>query len=348
MMRRFIPLAAALLCTVSGAAMAQQTRGYYVGGAVGGSFLQDVSPRGGGADRKAEFNTGYVGLLDGGYGFGNGFRAELEFGYRRNDVDKIFGSATKSGAIGAYSYMVNGLYDFDLSSIGLPSYIVPHVGGGLGAVTARFSDARFFNGHTVSGQDTQFAYQGIIGADYALTPHLKIGLDYHYLATNALRFKTELGQQTKSTLQDHEVLLALRYEFGAPAPAPVVAPPPPPPPPPPAPAPQLQRAFQVFFDFDKSDITAAAQKVIQQAAQSIKQGNLTRINVTGHTDTVGSAKYNQALSERRAAAVKQALVTEGVGANDIVTRGVGKTDLLVPTGDGVREPQNRRAEIVLQ
>jgi outer membrane protein OmpA-like peptidoglycan-associated protein len=110
----------------------------------------------------------------------------------------------------------------------------------------------------------------------------------------------------------------------------------------------LQRAFQVFFDFDKSDVTAAAQKVIQQAAQSIKQGNLTRINVTGHTDTVGSAKYNQALSERRAAAVKQALVSEGVGANDIVTRGVGKTDLLVPTGDGVREPQNRRAEIVLQ
>ncbi len=70
--------------------------------------------------------------------------------------------------------------------------------------------------------------------------------------------------------------------------------------------------------------------------------------MTGHTDTVGSAKYNQALSERRAAAVKGQLVLDGVAAGEITATGVGKSGLLVPTADGVREPQNRRAEIVLQ
>jgi outer membrane protein OmpA-like peptidoglycan-associated protein len=54
------------------------------------------------------------------------------------------------------------------------------------------------------------------------------------------------------------------------------------------------------------------------------------------------------LSERRAAAVKSALVSDGVGGGEITTVGVGKTGLLVPTADGVSEPQNRRAEIVLQ
>ncbi len=86
--------------------------------------------------------------------------------------------------------------------------------------------------------------------------------------------------------------------------------------------------------------------MIQSAADSAKAGNLTRITVTGHTDTVGPAPYNQALSERRAAAVKRQLVADGVTDGDIAASGVGKAGLLVPTADGVREPQNRRVEIV--
>lgn len=66
---------------------------------------------------------------------------------------------------------------------------------------------------------------------------------------------------------------------------------------------------------------------------------------TGHTDTSGSAIYNEDLSERRATAVKDALVLQGIPADSITTVGKGKTDPLVPTEDGVREPQNRRVEI---
>ena len=71
-----------------------------------------------------------------------------------------------------------------------------------------------------------------------------------------------------------------------------------------------------------------------------------RIVVTGHTDTVGSVLYNQKLSDRRAAAVKAELQSLGVDSNVIVATGVGKNGLLVPTANGVREAQNRRAEIV--
>ena len=145
----------------------------------------------------------------------------------------------------------------------------------------------------------------------------------------------------------------LTYNFGNEAtPTPVEAPPPPAPAPveaPPAAAvPEQQREFQVFFDFDRSTITEAAARVIQAAAGVVRSGGVAHITVTGHTDTVGTARYNQALSERRAASVKTELVGDGVSGGEISTIGVGKSGLLVPTADGVREPQNRRAVIELQ
>ena len=77
------------------------------------------------------------------------------------------------------------------------------------------------------------------------------------------------------------------------------------------------------------------------------KGN-ARITATGHTDTSGPESYNMALSLRRANAVKDALVREGVPAQAISVIGRGEQGLLVQTGDGVREPQNRRVEIVVQ
>ncbi len=71
----------------------------------------------------------------------------------------------------------------------------------------------------------------------------------------------------------------------------------------------------------------------------------TRVTATGHTDTTGTEAYNMALSLRRANTVKDALVKLGVPAAAITTVGRGEAGLLVQTGDGVREPQNRRVEI---
>jgi outer membrane protein OmpA-like peptidoglycan-associated protein len=87
---------------------------------------------------------------------------------------------------------------------------------------------------------------------------------------------------------------------------------------------------------------------VAEASETFKSTGSARVLVVGHTDTVGSASYNQGLSERRAANVKAEMVRLGVPADVISTEGRGFSDPMVPTGPGVREPQNRRAVIELQ
>jgi OOP family OmpA-OmpF porin len=120
--------------------------------------------------------------------------------------------------------------------------------------------------------------------------------------------------------------------------------PPPPAPPPPPPV----RNFLVFFDFDKSTLTPRAMDIVKEAARVAKAGQNLRVTCTGHTDTAGPANYNMALSLRRANTVKDALVREGVAPTTISVVGRGEESLLVATKDGVREPQNRRVEIVIK
>ncbi len=120
-----------------------------------------------------------------------------------------------------------------------------------------------------------------------------------------------------------------------------------PPPPPPPPAPPPPQAFMVFFDWDSTRLSDASLNVVEQAANAFKSKQGARITATGHTDTSGSEAYNMALSLRRANTVKDALVKLGVPAAAIATVGRGEAGLLVQTGDGVREPQNRRVEITI-
>ena len=107
-------------------------------------------------------------------------------------------------------------------------------------------------------------------------------------------------------------------------------------------------SFMVFFDWDRSNLSQQALNTIQQAADQFKATGKARITATGHADTSGPENYNMALSLRRANTVKDALVRDGVPATAICVIGKGETQPLVQTADGVREPQNRRVEIVLQ
>jgi outer membrane protein OmpA-like peptidoglycan-associated protein len=116
----------------------------------------------------------------------------------------------------------------------------------------------------------------------------------------------------------------------------------------PPPAPATPPSFMVFFDWDSSVLSQASLNVISQAAAAYKSKGSARIRATGHTDTSGPEAYNMALSLRRANAVKNALVREGVPAASITVIGRGEQGLLVRTADGVREPQNRRVEIVVE
>jgi outer membrane protein OmpA-like peptidoglycan-associated protein len=120
-----------------------------------------------------------------------------------------------------------------------------------------------------------------------------------------------------------------------------------PPPPPPAPPPPPVKTFIVFFDFNQTALTDNAMSVIGEAVHAAKANGFVKVMVTGHTDTVGSDSYNQDLSLRRAQSVKDEMVHEGMDASAIVVDGKSFHDPLVPTGPGVREPQNRRAVIDL-
>jgi OmpA-OmpF porin, OOP family len=345
-------LAGVLLGTVSMAALADPTTGPYATIAAGPSFYEDITPSLepgalGNVATTTTFKTGFRTTAALGWGWGNGFRTEFEFGYSAADVNN--GYLSNDGRVSEFTLLGNALYDFDT---GTPW--TPHVGVGLGVGLDRVGGVNFPAGvQTIDNHGTLFTWQGIAGLEYAFNPQLRLGVDYRYVGSQDMEVASGNNISPKAASYDigsHNVLLTLRVDFGSPPPPP--APPVPPPaqlpPPPPPPTVEKQRSFQVFFDFNKSDITPAAAKVIQAAADNVKAGNVTQIAVTGHTDTVGSAQYNQGLSERRAAAVKKQLIADGIPDGEISTRGVGKTGLLVPTADGVREAQNRRAEIVLQ
>jgi outer membrane protein OmpA-like peptidoglycan-associated protein len=137
----------------------------------------------------------------------------------------------------------------------------------------------------------------------------------------------------------------LKYRFGGPAEEPAAAPVPYTPPPVAAPAP-APRSYLVFFDFNKSDLTPQAVQIVDEAAKNAGPAHVTRLTVTGHTDTVGSDAYNMRLSRRRAESVAAQLEKDGIASSEIEIVAKGKRDLLVPTADGVREPQNRRVQIV--
>ncbi len=155
---------------------------------------------------------------------------------------------------------------------------------------------------------------------------------------------------TFNNIFNHEILIGLRYAFGA-------APPLPParqPVPPAVPAPAAARTYLVFFDWDSAALTARAHAIIAGAAQDAARVRVTTLEVDGHADSSHALpgergrRYNLRLSLRRADAVRAALIGDGVAAAAITVHGFGDGHPLVPTGPNTREPQNRRVEIVLR
>ncbi len=103
----------------------------------------------------------------------------------------------------------------------------------------------------------------------------------------------------------------------------------------------------MFFNFDKYDLTVDARKVVEEAAKTFKMNGIARIELTGYTDLAGTQAYNLKLSQKRAETVASALDKLGVPRSAMNVMWRGKENPRVPTPDGVREPQNRRVEIVM-
>jgi outer membrane protein OmpA-like peptidoglycan-associated protein len=104
---------------------------------------------------------------------------------------------------------------------------------------------------------------------------------------------------------------------------------------------------QVLFPYDSADLSPRAYDIVATVAADAKKRGRTRIEVEGFTDTSGTHDANMSLSQARAEHVADVLVRHGIRAGRITARGYGETRLAVRTGDGVREPRNRRVVIRL-
>ncbi len=349
-------LATTLLGSAFSAAASAQTAppidGLYVAAGAGYNLLMDEHLRPGPSNGGGDGIRGHSR-----YRFGDGYDGH----YTNNNVNNYVRTAVASTSRGhteSYGGLANVLYDFNLSNFGITGIpVTPYVGVGAGYLWTHLSplSSVFNNGQVLrtGGTSGNFAYQGIVGISYDITqlPGLALTAEYRYLGDlnqNAYRATyyrgpgiVSKGNAKFDEQQNHEFMVGLRYAFNTapppvPAPAPVATPPVTP-----------ARTYLVFFDWDRADLTSRARQIIHEAATASTHVQTTRIEVNGYTDLSGTAAYNQGLSVRRARSVEAELVHDGVPRGEIAIHGYGESNPLVPTAKGVREPQNRRVEIIL-
>ena len=309
----------------------------------------------------------------------HGFRGELEFAYREQDINAITSDDTGNGFggvpgddIGDVSFsnlMLNVYKDFDMGG-----GFTPYIGAGVGVGWFRsevnnFDPSRPFASSTadpytvvVADRDTVAAYQGMIGLAFDLAENIDLDLRYRHLRSGEADYGGFVNGPPASFDSEYvanELTAGLRWNFSAP--------------PAPAPAPVTYKncpdgsrvvssancppvivetvdapedlSFTVYFDFDKSNLSDPARRVISENSSDAMQYDINSVSVQGNTDTVGSNAYNNALSARRAGVVRDALVSDGIPSGLIDVDALGESNLAKQTADGVREPLNRRTDV---
>jgi OmpA-OmpF porin, OOP family len=336
--------------------------GLYIGAGVGVNWLQNehlINTQGTAIDGSISSHVGMVGVASIGYALPNGLRFELEGDLRNNPTNAAHDlgfPAVAGGRERKFGPMFNVLYDF--SNLLPVPYFAPYLGVGVGYQWARMSGLHVNGAPTgfpafTSGDTTgAIAYQFILGGAVPIPAvrGLAMTAEYRFLGVGSRTYNVSAvtapgeaaipGRVKLGNDFNHALLIGLRYNF--------LPPPPAPPAPAAVPAQAPARSYLVFFDWDKATLTDRARQIIREAADNSTKVQYTRIEVNGYTDTSGTPQYNMGLSIRRANAVKAELIKDGVPVNAITTQGFGETHLLVPTGPGVREPQNRRVEIIIR
>lgn len=343
---------AAIGLVFAGRANAQPFQGFYAGGAAGFNFSEDIDsrlpgPPGPGATIRT--NGGFLGAATAGYGFGNGFRVELEGNYRRGGIVGLLPAAPSpaTGQLVTYAALVNVLYDLDVGS----PWLYPYIGAGAGyaRTSADGVSLPVPGGQArLTGTQARPAVQAIAGASFPIAgvPGLSATAEYRFMGVignETFAAASFPGGPTGIVFRDqfnHGFLVGMRYAFGVTPPpgydAPVPA------------AAVPARSFIVFFDWDKAILSDRGRGIVKDAAGAAASGQGTKIEVSGNTDASGTRRYNQGLSLRRAETVAAELVKNGVAKTAIDIQANGETKPLVPTAPGAREPQNRRVEIVLK
>ncbi|MDR0804002.1 MAG: OmpA family protein [Rickettsiales bacterium] len=108
----------------------------------------------------------------------------------------------------------------------------------------------------------------------------------------------------------------------------------------------MEEIFEIRFDFNRAEIKPEYEAVIRKLVATTQENRNVKISVVGHTDTVGTNSYNYALGGRRAEQVRNMLIQYGIPGSQIVAVSSGKTDPKVPTGDQVKNAENRRVNVI--
>lgn len=344
----FIGALGLALSLVSSVAHASVITGPYIDLGAGADLTQTQHARSFGSSSQVGHAPGFGGNLGFGYGFGNGLRVELEGLYLQSHVNRV-SPDNAHGHNQSFGGLLNVLYDIDMKDhFGIDTAVTPYIGVGAGYLVDRYTVHS--PTHSIGGTQGGFGYQGIVGVAYDVpsVPGLRATVDYRMIGQTESRASYHVNDTHFDHKFNHTFNVGLQYAFNTP-PAPVqaavvTAPP----------APEASRTYIVFFDWDSSALVNNAKVIVDRAAEASSHVATTRIEVNGYTDT-SSAKggasgraYNKSLSLRRAHAVADELVSHGVSLSEISIHGYGEENLLEPTGPNVRNPVNRRVEIILK
>ncbi|HET6725589.1 MAG TPA: OmpA family protein [Gammaproteobacteria bacterium] len=243
---RIISLLAVAALALPGLTLAQsdgggETPGHYIGIGGGINWLHDSNIHGVGGPftfyNSVQYDTGWAGILTFGHLSPSGWRSELEFNYRRNDIDSSnrygVGRLDATGDAVSYGLFFNGLYDFQTGSV-----ITPYIGIGLGYMRVDYRDAGPFGvtashpqGRRVDGFDAGIGGQVIAGLKFNLSDHMALAVDYRYYGPIHLFGFDPTFDNTDATWSGNTLMVTFQFGFGgheAPPPAPVQAPAPPP------------------------------------------------------------------------------------------------------------------------
>ncbi len=215
-------------------------------------------------------------------------------------------------------------------------------GGGYKGMTGRLN--QWAPGFSVGG-----------GIDFGLTDQVSVGLFGRWNRVYMAPHPTRLAGHVEDDQGPKDARFAtggvrITYSFAQAAPPP---PPPPPPvaeaPPPPPPAPVAKKKVvlrSINFDFNKAEIKSESLPVLNELVSQLKgDSHANAVLVTGHTDSIGSDAYNNKLSVRRAAAVRDYLVRKGIASDRIKIEGRGKSNPVASNATAEGRAENRRVEV---
>jgi len=337
---------AGLIGSLPLAAAAQVAEGPYLDAGTGANFSRDqaVYDANGQPVGALEYDGGVPGTIAAGYALANGWRGDVEFAFRRNDINDG-ASVASNGEIDAGTLMAMAWYDWPVTWM-----LRPFAGAGVGTARLDLSGA---NGSTLGESDRVAAYQLALGASSWITRQLALTLSYRLINTEEAQFQ---GSGLRSEYTSDSAMIGLRYFFApaksirmaeasqagtasAAAGANAAA----------APAPEMA-AFEVVlrpvnFKFDTSELTDPARQTLDEMATRLQQAPNMKVTIDGHTDFIGSSDYNMALGERRANAVKDYLAGKGVNASVLDIRSFGESQPTASNQTAEGRATNRRAEI---